>query len=99
MLSDAVLRFDAKAIFGPSVVAGPKTKGGRRWYVGQRIFVGQSEPHGNYFFEVVGCDLCGHSTLDDSHKIKRRSDVPAEPYAARCWECRRNTSPVRSVIA
>lgn len=93
LLADALLRFDARAIFGRKVIAGTKAKGGgRRWYVGERIFVGQSEPHGNYFFELVGCDLCGSSTLDDAHRIRRRSDIPATPNVCRCWSCRRQTS-------
>lgn len=97
MLSDALLIFDGRAIFGPGVVVGSKVKGaGRRWYVGERIFVGQSEPHGNYFFELVGCDLCGCSTLDDTHRIRRRSDIPSVPNVCRCWSCRSKRSPASS---
>ena len=103
MLADALLMFDARAIFGSGVVVGPKSKrpgsgrgrpgSGRRWYVGERAFIGVSEPHGNYFFEVVGCDICGSSTVDDTHRIRRRSDVPATPNVCRCWSCRKQTSP------
>ena len=100
LLSDAMLLFDGKAIFGPAVVVGPRSKGsGRRWYLGERIFVGQSEPHGNYFFELVGCDVCGGSTLDDTHRIRRRSDIPPEPAVCRCWSCRREHAPSQTASA